>query len=204
LILIASISSTSSTMPSFQFLAGRSPVPMVRDQEWRRGGSWSVHFYSFTGDFESICTAAQAELSALGYTEMPRNSDDFFATHEYRLRQNAPDGAIAVRIMARAKLIVASTPKNSQYSSPDRYTYRPQDGWISVQVAQWRGGGLWQNLKARASRLLWRMSLLRPKGATSGLPPSKAAGRAEQAAIPLTPGSAGEHQKALPFRACLE
>jgi hypothetical protein len=40
-----------------------------------------------------------------------------------------------MRIMARAKLIVASTPKNSQYSSPDRYTYRPQADWVSVEVA---------------------------------------------------------------------
>jgi hypothetical protein len=162
LILVVSLSSTSSTLPSFQFLAGRSATPMSRDPD-RPRGAWSLDFYSFAGDFESICAAAQAELSALGYTEIPRNPDDFFATREYRLRQSSSDGIIAVRIMAHAKLVVFSTPKNSQYSSPDRYTHRTEAGWVSVQVAQQRPGGLWQRIKARAGGLLWRMGLLKGK-----------------------------------------
>jgi hypothetical protein len=139
-----------------------------------------VDFYSFTGDFASVCEAAQAELSVLGYTEMPRSSGDSFATREYYLRRSSTDGMIRVRIMAGAKLIVASTPKNSQYSSPDRYTYRLQADWVSVEVAQQRPAGLWQNMKARASGLLWRMrmGLWKPKATTPGLQPSKAAGRA--------------------------
>lgn len=178
LILVASLSSPSSTTPSFQFLAGRGPVPMVRDQDRPRAGAWSLDFYSFAGDFERVCAAAQSELSALGYTEMPQDPDVFFPTREYHLRQNSPDGMIMVRIMARAKLMVFSTPKNSQYSSPDRYTYRPQAGWVSVEIGQQHRGGLWQRIKARAGGLLWRMGLWRPGGSTPGLQPSKAAGRA--------------------------
>jgi hypothetical protein len=150
---------------------------MFHDQGQFRSGSWSSDFYSFAGDFESVCAAAQAELSALGYPEIP-HPEDSFATREYWLRQNSSDGKIIVRIMARVKLMVVWTPRNSQYSSPDRHTYRFEPGWVSVQVAQQRRAGLWQSIKARAGGLLWKMGLSRPKGSTPGLPPPKAAGRA--------------------------
>ena len=50
--------------------------------------------------------------------------------------------------------------------------------WVSEEVVQRRGRGLWQDLKARAGGLLWRMGLLRQKGNTPGLPPPEPAGRA--------------------------
>lgn len=160
LILAACFSATSSTMPSFQFLAGRSPIPMVRDQDQSRNRG-SLDFYSFAGDFESVCTAARSELTALGYTELPKQPDAFYDTREFQLCRNTPDGMILIRIMAHARLVVFSTPKNSQYSSPDRYSYRPESDWVSVEVAQQRYGGPWQGVKARVDALLWRMGLLK-------------------------------------------
>jgi hypothetical protein len=71
-----------------------------------------------------------------------------------------------------------STPRNSQYSSPDRHTYRPEVGWVSVEIGQQHRGGLWQRIKARAGGLLWRRGLWRPTGNTPGPRPAGAAGRA--------------------------
>jgi hypothetical protein len=87
---------------------------------------------------QSICAAAQSELIARGYVEAPRSGGDFFPTREFRLRQGPSGELITVRLLASARLKVYSTPRNSQYSSPDRYEYRLEAGWVSVEVDEHR------------------------------------------------------------------
>lgn len=149
----------SQAVPSFQFLAGQSPLKVVQDQNtgWDR---LSQKLYSFAGDFENVCTAAQAELSALGYTQVPQYPGQLFVTREYRLYRRSSDETITVRIMADAKLTVLSTPKNSQYASPDRYDYRRQAGWLAVEVDR-RGSQapLWEGVASGANRLFRRVGL---------------------------------------------
>lgn len=137
LVLIAILSSVPPALPSFGFLAGRDPALTLRDQV-RISRKHTQVFYSFTGDFQAVCDAAQAELSALGYAPLKTQPGVFFPTREYRLDAGSAGERVNVRIMAGAKLVVIRTPKNSQYVTPDRYTYEVERGWITVVVLQER------------------------------------------------------------------
>lgn len=159
LVLIAILSSAPLALPSFGFLAGRNPALTLRNQT-RVSGKHTQVFYSFTGDFQAVCDAAQAELSALGYAPLKVQPGVFFPTREYRLDAGSSGERVSVRIMAGAKLVVIRTPRNSQYITPDRYTYEPEPGWIAVEVLQKRRMS-WFRVYVTwpVRRLLWRLGL---------------------------------------------
>jgi hypothetical protein len=57
---------------------------------------------------------------------------------------------------------VFTTPKNSHYTSPDRYSYKPESGWVTVEVDERRVPSWFQrNILAPVIMLLWRIGLLR-------------------------------------------
>jgi hypothetical protein len=159
LFLTALGSYISATGPSFQFLAGQSPAFALRSRDIL-SNRWQHDFYSFPGDFQSVCAAAQSELSALGYVSVPQSPDVFFPTREHQLSPGPSGGVITVRIQDRAKLAVFTTPENSQYTSPDRYSYKSESGWVSVEVYE-RRSPPWVQRKVLypVSVLLRRMGL---------------------------------------------
>jgi hypothetical protein len=138
LILAARRATVTPAVPSFQFLAGQSPVLRGRDDRDIWWETVSQDLYSFRGDFTSVYEAARAELSALGYTESRRTPGDEYAydMRQFSLGMSRPDGHITVRIMTGVKLVVVSTPPNSQYPTPTRYSRRPEVGWVSVEIRQ--------------------------------------------------------------------
>lgn len=126
--------SATPPMPSFRFLSGQAPVSAVAKKDIMDDLSRkSLNRYSFAGDFQSVCNAAHAELSALGYVETKHPSGDP-DKREYRLRTGLPDRLVTVWILDHSRLIVYSSPKDSEYSTPDRCEYKWQEGWVSVEV----------------------------------------------------------------------
>jgi len=164
-ILGASLCTAPSPMPSFQFLGGRSPVQTIRDQDTVLGwGRDSLDYYSFVGDFRSVYAAAESELTALGYVKVTSwflgFLDRFSSMRMYRLSLGPSGEAITVQILRSKRLVVFSTPKNSQCSSPDPYEYRLEDGWVSVEVCVHRNPSWLQvHVVHPVSWLLWKMGL---------------------------------------------
>jgi hypothetical protein len=161
-VLLARVTVTSAPTPRFRFLAGQSPIRTMRSS-----GGWTGNrhdTYSLAGDVQSLCAAAQSELTALGYVVVARSSGDYFPTRGYRLAPGPSGEAITVRILSSARLRVFATPENSQYFSPDRYEYRREDGWVSVEVDEYRNPSwLQRHVTYPVQSLLSRMGLSRGK-----------------------------------------
>jgi hypothetical protein len=161
-VLLARLPVTSAPTPRFRFLAGQSPIRTMRGS-----GGWTGNrhdTYSLAGDVQSLCAAAQSELTALGYVVVARSPADYFPTREYRLAPGPSGEAITVRILSSARLRVFATPENSQYFSPDRYEYRREDGWVSVEVDEYRNPSwLQRHVTYPVQSLLSRRGLPRGK-----------------------------------------
>lgn len=167
LLLIAGVSvlalipaPAAPPMPSFQFLSGQVPVSTVTERDvFDFLSRKSLCRYSFPGDFQSVCNAAHAELSALGYVEMKNPSGDAYR-REYQLRTGLPDRLVIVQILDHSRLVVYSSPKNSEYPTPDRWELKWQEGWISVEIRhEYRGPWLSDNVARIGEGLLHKVGL---------------------------------------------
>lgn len=136
--LLLHYSKPASSMPSFNFLNSRKPVYHCKNTHL--GKKITRDIYSFEADFDDVFPDANKELLALGFADKTR-PDPGPWTHDYWLRKGLYE-QINVRIHRRQKLGVYSTPKSSDYSSPDRYEFHIRDGWtsvtVSVEVVPWR------------------------------------------------------------------
>jgi hypothetical protein len=157
-VLTACLTTAPAHMRAFQFLGGQRPIQVVR---YSAGGDTDLcSIYSVPGDVQASCAAAQSELSALGYADVTRPLDYSFYTREYQLRQGSSGEAITIRIIGSARLRVYSTPKNSRYSSPDRYRYKREADWLSVEVVEHRGPSwLQRHIAYPVRNLFWRLGL---------------------------------------------
>jgi hypothetical protein len=150
---------TSARTPPFRFLGGQSPIREIHDSAGG-GGRRSHYTYSVPGNVQEICAAAQSELSALGYGDVMERLDNTYPMREYRLRQGPSGEVITVRVISSLRLRVYSTPKNSQYSSPDRYGYQREADWVSAEIDVYRGPSwLQRHITYPVRNVLWRMGL---------------------------------------------
>lgn len=137
LALFGLLSRDSMPTLSFNFLRGRELTSCIKADPGRSVYRTTRYVYSFEADFNDVWSKANAELSALGFVTGTFRQDEP-RIREYQLRGKRNDELVTVRILDRHKLLVYSTPKSSQYSSPDRHEYHYRYGWVTVDIAQRR------------------------------------------------------------------
>jgi len=96
------------------------------------GNNITEDIYSFEADFDDVFPDANKELLALGFADKTRSGSEMW--HRDYLLLNGSYERIWVSIHKRHKLGVYSTPKSSDYSSPDQYEFHYREGWVSVEV----------------------------------------------------------------------
>jgi len=154
LTLLGLLRRYSKPMPSFQFLSSRGPAICIKEAASKTLDRKTQFVYSFEADFNDVCADANAELSALGYVDTTRPRQEP-RSREYMFRNKVHGGSVTVSILDRHKLSVYSTPRRSEYSSPDLYAYHYRVGWVSVVIVQSRRPSVfWQNLLYWPNRLL--------------------------------------------------
>lgn len=148
LVAAALLLNRPTPTPSFKFLASRKPLIRVKHTA-EKSLSPTIHLtYSFEADFNDVHAKARSELLALGYLEasLPQDSPDARA---YRLSDQR--GYTNIDILDKHRYKMYSTPRNSEYPSPDRVEPHYADGWISVTITQSRHPGrlkiMWMRLK---------------------------------------------------------
>lgn len=150
LTLLGLLRHYSKPVPSFQFLSSRGPAICIKEADRK-----TRFVYSFEADFNDVCADANIELSVLGYVDTTRPRQEP-RSREYMFRNKVHGGSVTVSIIDRHKLSVYSTPRRSEYSSPDLYAYHYRIGWVSVDIVQSRRPSVfWQKLLYWPNRLLW-------------------------------------------------
>ena len=148
LVTAALLLNRPTPVPSFKFLASRKPLIRVKHNADKSLIPETHLTYSFEADFNDLHTKARSELLALGYVEniRPQDPPD---VRTYRLSDQRGDTRIDILDKHRYK--VYSTPRNSEYPSPDRVEPHYAEGWISVTITQSRHPGrlkiMWLRLK---------------------------------------------------------
>ena len=120
----------------FDFLAGRALTARIERNQIIQ---WSGHtrtVYSFEGDFadyNDVCTKADSELLAMGFTLLPPMGDTLH-TRFYLSSNVALDPCVCVGLSYRREAEAPSTLKSPEHSIPNRRTSQHKSGSISVSV----------------------------------------------------------------------
>jgi len=120
---------------SFDFLDGRTmtgPIDQAHHSHIIKG-----EVYSFEADFNDVCAKAGAELLELGFSSK-RGFDRDPRRCSYARHKSASIRQLGVMIIDKHRFSMYSTPKSSEYSSPDRYQYHYEEGWVSVEIVRTR------------------------------------------------------------------
>ena len=153
---------------SFDFLEGRTS--MRRTVSGLRGSGHRItgEAYSFEADFNDLCTKADTELLAKGFSITGPGTVGPFSSRRY-IRGAMTSRETDIIIRGDLRIFTRSTPKSSEDQGLDptyyfhykyyfKNKYQVKNGWVTVEVWQ-RRIGLWppKNLLIRL-QLMWHRS----------------------------------------------
>ena len=135
LMIVLVIRSLNEVEPSYPFLDGRSPVAYSELRIDEIQYKQKLYTYSFEGDFNDVCSRADAELIPDGFvckTFVVENlAGNEFPCRSYRLKARFPRGSVFIYIY-----------NNRQYTelpNPQKDALYMKEGWITVEIARgWR------------------------------------------------------------------
>ncbi len=119
----------------FDFLDGRALTRTEREPVRSVYGPTTVA-YSFEGSFAEyaeVCTKADSELSAMGFTLTPP-MNDVLHTRIYLWSSTAPDTCVLVGFSFRQKAEAHSTAKSPEHPAVNRHISQDKIGSICVSV----------------------------------------------------------------------
>ena len=126
LLILFMLLPCTEEIPSYRFLAGRSPVAC---RDVIKGSVDKCYSYSFEADFNDVCSNAEAELISEGFVDrtLPRRKS---LKRDYWLPGKFPRGPIKIMINNNYEYIEHPISKKGEL--------HPRDGWIVVEIAYWR------------------------------------------------------------------
>lgn len=133
IFVVGTLRYSHTSAPKFNFLNGQNSF--IRIEELRSRIKETRFIYSLEADFNDIVADANSELTALGYLN---NSTLMMSPPQilYYLSGKKPGDSITIRILDKHKMNVYVTPKGSDYTTPTRYEYSWENGWISIEVTK--------------------------------------------------------------------
>jgi len=135
LLILLGLRSRDEVAPSYRFLDGRNPVAyseqIIDEIQYKQ----KLYTYSFEGDFNDVCSKADAELIPDGFvckTFVVENlAGNEFPCRSYRLKARFLRGSVSIYIY-----------NNRQYTelpNPQKDALYMKEGWVTVEIARgWR------------------------------------------------------------------
>ena len=138
LLILLVLLSSEEAVPSYRFLGGREPINFEkanRSDEDRR------YAYSFEGDFNDLCSKADAELIGTGFVGKNLTGESLsgneYITRYYWLKGRFPRGPVWININNNLQYtdlhdLYTNVPKSN-------YALSEKDGWVMIEVIYGRG-----------------------------------------------------------------
>jgi hypothetical protein len=134
LVSLAVLMLDTGPVMSFDFLKGMTLAARTGTES----GKSTRYVYSFKGDFDTVSTKVNAELSKLDFRRSMLGNKVDKHIHEYRRRNHGTNDSVKITILKRNVPTSHSTSKTSQDSDPDRNIKSFPDGWITIEISRSR------------------------------------------------------------------